>query len=33
VDILKPNLGKLVYLALGIWVAPKVIVAVKSRMG
>jgi hypothetical protein len=32
-SILKPDLGKIVWLALGLFVAPKVISAVKSRMG
>lgn len=31
--ILKPDLGKLLWLGLGLFVAPKVMAAVRSRMG
>lgn len=30
--ILKPDLGKIVWLAIGLFVAPKVLAAVKSKL-
>lgn len=32
-DILKPDLKALVWLALGVFVAPKVVAIVRSKMG
>lgn len=33
VSLLKPDLGKLIYLGLGMLVLPKVISVVRSKMG